>query len=294
MEYVIEVQNLSKSFKDKVAVDNVSFDVTAGQCFGLLGPNGAGKTTTIEMLEGILPKDSGDIRYFGGEMNRAALNRVGIQFQSTALQDFLTVRDTLRLFSSFYDNPLPQEALIEACQMQEFVGTDHRKLSGGQRQRLLLALALVNDPDVLFLDEPTTGLDPSARRMFWDLINDIKKRGKTVVLTTHYMDEAEYLCDEIVIMAKGEIIERGHPTGLLSKHFSGALVRITPQALPASITEHYAVNQSEQFIEIATESVELVLQSLTTSNVSLKGMHIKSANLDDLFMKLTGQQLEEA
>ena len=292
MAYIIEVENLSKSFKNNIAVDNVSFDVTAGQCFGLLGPNGAGKTTTIEMLEGIVPKDSGCIRYFGGEMNRAALDRVGIQFQSTALQDFLTVRDTLRLFSSFYADPLPQDTLIEACQMQEFVDTDHRKLSGGQRQRLLLALALVNDPDVLFLDEPTTGLDPSARRMFWDLINDIKARGKTVLLTTHYMDEAEYLCDEIVIMAKGKIIERGHPTGLLSKHFSGALVRIAPQVLPSSITDNFLVQHTEQFIEISTESVESVLHKLTTSNVSLKGMHVKSANLDDLFMKLTGQQLE--
>lgn len=294
MEYVIEVENLSKSFKDKIAVDQVSFEVTAGQCFGLLGPNGAGKTTTIEMLEGILPKDSGSIRYFGGEMNREALNRVGIQFQTTALQDYLTVGDTLRLFSSFYAQPVPAEALIESCQMQDFVNVDHRKLSGGQRQRLLLALALVNDPDVLFLDEPTTGLDPSARRMFWDLINGIKQRGKTVLLTTHYMDEAEYLCDEIVIMAQGKIIERGHPTGLLSKHFSGALVRLLPQALPASITDEFAVHQSEQFIEITTDSVESVLHSLTTANVSLKGMHVKSANLDDLFMKLTGQQLEEA
>lgn len=294
MAYVIEVENLSKSFKNNIAVDSVSFEVSAGQCFGLLGPNGAGKTTTIEMLEGILPKDSGSIRYFGGEINRAALDRVGIQFQSTALQDFLTVRDTLRLFSSFYADPLPQDALIEVCQMQEFVNTDHRKLSGGQRQRLLLALALINDPDVLFLDEPTTGLDPAARRMFWDLINDIKSRGKTVLLTTHYMDEAEYLCDEIAIMAKGNIIERGHPTGLLTQHFSGALVRITPQTLPSSITDNFSVHHTEQFIEISTESVESVLQKLTTSDVSLKGMHVKSANLDDLFMKLTGQQLETA
>lgn len=296
MDYVIEVRDLTKSFKGAsdgtLAVDHINFEVKTGQCFGLLGPNGAGKTTTIEMMEGIMPKDSGDILYFGREISRDVLNKVGIQFQNTALQDYLSGRDTLRLFSSFYDSPLAEEYLIEVCQLQEFVDKDHRKLSGGQKQRLLLALALVNDPQVLFLDEPTTGLDPHARRVFWDLINQIKSQGKTVVLTTHYMDEAEYLCDEIILMDRGRIIERGNPRSLLTKHFSGALIRLALQELPTSITEAYPLIQSEHFYEISTDNVEEVLQKLTASNVSLKGMHVKSANLDDLFMKLTGQQLE--
>ncbi len=298
MDYVIEVEDLTKSFKGAskgaMAVDHISFEVKKGQCFGLLGPNGAGKTTTIEMMEGIMPKDQGSIRYFGKDINREVLTKVGIQFQHTALQDYLTGRDTIKLFSAFYAAPLSENELIESCQLQEFVDKDHRKLSGGQKQRLLLALALVNDPEVLFLDEPTTGLDPHARRVFWDLINKIKGQGKTVVLTTHYMDEAEYLCDEIVIMDKGKIIERGHPRNLLNKHFSGAIIRLNSQALPESITANYSLIQSEQFCEIFTDNIEEVLGKLTEAKVSLKGMHVKSANLDDLFMKLTGQQLEEA
>lgn len=294
MEYVIEVRDLSRSFKGITAVNSISFEVKKGQCFGLLGPNGAGKTTTIEMMEGIISNDAGQILYFGQEISREVLNKVGIQFQNTALQDYLSGRDTIRLFSSFYESPLSEEHLIEICQLQEFVDRDHRKLSGGQKQRLLLALALVNDPQVLFLDEPTTGLDPHARRVFWDLINKIKSQGKTIVLTTHYMDEAEYLCDEIVVMDKGKIIERGSPRELLTKHFSGALIRLATKELPESITDAYSIIQGENYCEISTDNIEEVLQKLTASNVSLKGMHVKSANLDDLFLKLTGQQLEEA
>ncbi|UAA39795.1 ABC transporter ATP-binding protein [Paraneptunicella aestuarii] len=293
MEYIIEVDGLAKSFQGMTAVNHISFKVKKGQCFGLLGPNGAGKTTTIEMLEGILPKDAGTIKYHGEEMTREALHKIGIQFQHTALQDFLTTRDTLKLFAAFYNNPVPEAELIKLCDLQEFIDRDHRKLSGGQRQRLLLALALVNDPDVLFLDEPTTGMDPHARRKFWDLINGIKHQGKTIILTTHYMDEAEYLCDEIVIMDKGAIIESGHPNSLLAKHFTGALIRLDPQELPESIHTRYQVTSTEGFCEFATDNVQRAIQELTSENISLEGMHIKSANLDDLFLKLTGQQLEE-
>lgn len=293
MEYVIEVEGLSKSFKELLAVDSINFEVKKGQCFGLLGPNGAGKTTTIEMLEGIVKPSQGSIRYFGESMSKKALAKVGIQFQNTALQSYLTCRDTLKLFSSFYDNPVSQESLIETCQLEEFIDRFHSKLSGGQKQRLLLALALINDPEVIFLDEPTTGLDPHARRLFWELINRIKGQGKTIVLTTHYMDEAEFLCDEIVIMAHGKIIERGNPQALLSKHFSDSLIRIAPQPLPESITERYEMIENELFQEFSTQNIEATLSELTQANVSLQGMHIKSANLDDLFMKLTGQKLED-
>ncbi|MCY7296115.1 ABC transporter ATP-binding protein [Alteromonas sp. a30] len=293
MQYVIEVSGLTKSFSDVLAVDNISFDVKKGQCFGLLGPNGAGKTTTIEMLEGIVEPSKGSICYFGEPISKAALARVGIQFQNTALQSYLTCRDTLKLFSSFYDDPVCQDELIEICQLGDFIDRFHSKLSGGQKQRLLLALALINNPEVIFLDEPTTGLDPHARRLFWDLINRIKSQGKTIVLTTHYMDEAEFLCDEIVIMAQGQIIERGNPQSLLSQHFSDALIRISPQTLPAPISTDYDWLKSEMYYETSTQDIEATLSQLTQANVSLKGMHIKSANLDDLFMKLTGQKLEE-
>ncbi|MBE1299216.1 MAG: ATP-binding cassette domain-containing protein [Alteromonadaceae bacterium] len=292
MQSVIEVEALKKSFKGQVAVDSVDFSVPQGQCFGLLGPNGAGKTTTIEMLEGIIKPDSGVIQYYGKKMDRAALNKIGIQFQNTALQDYLTTIETIRMFSAFYDKAVPEQELVNLCQLADFLNQDHRKLSGGQRQRLLLALALVNDPDVLFLDEPTTGLDPHARRNFWDLISSIKQRGKTIVLTTHYMDEAEYLCDHIEVMDKGKIIEKGHPGELLSKHFSGALIRFPYQELEASLVDELRMQKNHTFWEVTTDEVEKVLLRLTQSSVKLQGLNVKSANLDDLFLKLTGHQLE--
>ncbi|XOV78995.1 MAG: ABC transporter ATP-binding protein [Aestuariibacter sp.] len=292
MTSVIAVTNLSKSFAGKKAVDNISFTVPEGICFGLLGPNGAGKTTTIEMLEGIISPDSGDIAYYGKAMDKEALNQIGIQFQHTALQDYLTTIETIRLFSAFYPNPVDENRLVELCQLQEFVTQDHRKLSGGQRQRLLLALALVNDPKVLFLDEPTTGLDPHARRNFWDLINLIKQQGKTVVLTTHYMDEAEYLCDHIELMDKGRIIEKGNPNTLLGKHFSGALIRLPEQQIADELLAKLPMQHKNGFWEINTQSVERALGLLTEYQVQLDGLSVKSANLDDLFLKLTGQTLE--
>ena len=211
MTAIIQVKQLKKAFKDLVAVDDISFDVQQGLCFGLLGPNGAGKSTTIEMMEGIIEPDSGEITFRGKPLDDESLNGIGIQFQNTALQDFLTTKEVINMFHALYTKTLPVERIIELCQLQDFLDQDHRKLSGGQKQRLLLALALVNDPEVLFLDEPTTGLDPHARRNFWDLINAIKSQGKTIVLTTHYMDEAEYLCDHIELMDKGKIIARGRP-----------------------------------------------------------------------------------
>ena len=291
MSTIIEVNQLTKRFKSLLAVDGINFTISQGQCFGLLGPNGAGKTTTIEMLEGIVTPDSGEILYYDEPISRSALDKIGIQFQNTALQDYLTTIETIRLFSALYESALPEQKLVELCQLQDFVDQDHRKLSGGQKQRLLLALALVNDPEVLFLDEPTTGLDPHARRNFWDLINAIKQQGKTIVLTTHYMDEAEYLCDHIELMDKGNIIERGHPGALLTKHFSGAVIRIPIQELPASVHEQLQPEDNHGFWDITTQNVQKALGVLTASKVSLDGLSVKSANLDDLFLKLTGQQL---
>lgn len=291
MQSVIEVKALEKSFKDVKAVDQVSFSVDKGVCFGLLGPNGAGKTTTIEMMEGLVEPQSGDILFFGQKADKQAYQKVGIQFQNTALQDHLTSREAIEMFAAFYDNPVATDRLIELCHLEDFSEQDHRKLSGGQKQRLLLALALVNDPEILFLDEPTTGLDPQARRDFWQLIQRIKKQGKTIVLTTHYMDEAESLCDEIVIMEKGKVIERGAPTALLAKHFFGVLIRLPAQPLPEAMLKNNQLLQNELGIEITTENTQQTLMDLTQAGVSLEGLQVKTANLDDLFLKLTGHGL---
>lgn len=291
MTTILEVKQLSKHFSDFYAVDKIDFKVKKGSCFGLLGPNGAGKTTTIEMLEGILTPSSGDILFHGESITREDFQKLGIQFQHTALQDYLTVRETLNLFSSFYSNTVPIETLIEQCQLTEFINVDHRKLSGGQKQRLLLALALINDPELIFLDEPTTGLDPHSRRLFWDLVNNIKAQGKTILLTTHYMDEAEYLCDQIAIMDKGTIIAMNSPENLLREHFKGALISLPKQNLPVS-HQLSNVQFSQESALIHTDDTEATIAMLLAQQISLQGLQIKSANLDDLFLKLTGHGLQ--
>ncbi len=202
----LEARKLVKQYPSVLAVNEVSFEVRAGICFGLLGPNGAGKTTTVEIIEGVTPATSGDVYYFGKPAGRKFREEAGIQFQNTALQDFLTVRETLEMFQSLYDRQADLEHIIRECSLEDLQDRDNRKLSGGQRQRLFLAVALVNKPRLVFLDEPTTGLDPQARRNFWELVNRIMSDGTTVILTTHYMDEAQILCDEIAIMDVGQII----------------------------------------------------------------------------------------
>ncbi|MFC3853930.1 ABC transporter ATP-binding protein [Salinispirillum marinum] len=295
MQPVITVRHLVKRYAQMTAVDHISFQVAEGTCFGLLGPNGAGKTTTIEMLEGILRPTSGDIHYFGQPLKaRAIYQDIGIQFQQTALPDYLTVRETLRLFASFYERSLALDELVALCHLHDVVNRDARRLSGGQRQRLLLALALVNDPRVVFLDEPTTGLDPQARRQFWDLLQQIKARGKTIVLTTHYMDEAETLCDHIAIMDQGQIIAEGAPQALLAEHFSGALVGLNDVVLPDDMRQRYASYLSQGRLYIQTQQVEVLLADLLAARVPLSQLQVQTPTLDDLFIKLTGNPLQEA
>ncbi|MDE3272225.1 ABC transporter ATP-binding protein [Pseudoalteromonas sp. G4] len=291
MTTILEVKQLCKQFSDFCAVDKIDFKVAKGSCFGLLGPNGAGKTTTIEMLEGILAPSSGEILFNGEQITRDDFQKLGIQFQHTALQDYLTVRETLNLFSSFYSKTVPIDTLIAQCQLSDFINVDHRKLSGGQKQRLLLALALINDPELIFLDEPTTGLDPHSRRLFWDLVNDIKAQGKTILLTTHYMDEAEYLCDQIAIMDKGKVIAMNSPENLLREHFKGALISLPKENLPPS-HQMSNVQFSQDSALIHTDDTEATIASLLAQQISLQGLQIKSANLDDLFLKLTGHALQ--
>ena len=229
---ILEVRNVIKRYPNVNAVDGVSFSVPEGICFGLLGPNGAGKTTTIEIMEGIQIPTSGEVLYRGEPVGTRFREEAGILFQKTALQDFLTVRQTLTLFRGLYNRGLDVDEVIELCALQKLASRDNRKLSGGQQQRLLLAIALVNDPTILFLDEPTTGLDPQARRNFWELIQSIKARNKSIILTTHYMDEAELLCDDIAIMDGGHIIARGGPRQLLQEHFSEMLLDLPRQDFP--------------------------------------------------------------
>jgi ABC-2 type transport system ATP-binding protein len=291
---LLKVCGLQKHYPKVRAVDGVSFDVRQGQCFGLLGPNGAGKSTTIEMLEGLLAPSGGEIRYRGepiSDMGGAGYRqRIGIQFQSTALQDFLTVRENLRFFSKLYARTRPLDELVKACHLGEFLDRDSRKLSGGQRQRLLLAIALINDPEFLFLDEPTTGLDPQARRNFWELIESIKREGKTILLTTHYMEEAYVLCDEIAIMDRGRIIAQGSPKALLAAHFDDIVIELPDEALPKRDWP-FGVIRSNGLAEIMTADVNAVVRSLLDAGVSLAQLKVRPRTLEDLFLELTGKEL---
>lgn len=299
MSILLETRALVKRYSDLTAVDGLNLKIRTGTCFGLLGPNGAGKTTTLEMIEGILPPTTGEIIYRGEKIGRKFSEEIGIQFQSTALPDYLKVREVLNLFSAFYKKHMSFDELKDLCDLGEFWERDASKLSGGQRQRVLLALALVNDPEIVFLDEPTTGLDPAARRRFWELVGLIRKRGKTIVLTTHYMEEAYELCEEIAIMNKGKVIAEGSPNDLLKAHFRGISIRL-PKTAELKLEAH-SLAGSEVFdrgeaYEILTEDTNLTLRALLERSIPLQDIQIRSRNLEDLFLKLTGKgfQNEEA
>jgi ABC-2 type transport system ATP-binding protein len=252
----------------------------------------AGKTTTIEIMEGILPPTSGEVRYRGAALGQRFREEAGILFQKTALQDFLTVRQCIALFRGLYAHGLDVEEVIRLCALEKLAGRDARKLSGGQQQRLLLAIALVNDPAVLFLDEPTTGLDPQARRNFWELVQSIKARRKTILLTTHYMEEAEVLCDEIVIMDRGHLIAQGPPQRLLHEHFAEVLLELPRQEFPAAARAlPLNILETSERIEITTDNLDGTLRTLLDAQVPLAHLRIRPANLEDLFLKLTGMEL---
>ena len=291
MAPLLEVRELVKVFPGVRAVDRVSFEVQKGQCFGLLGPNGAGKTTTLEMLEGISTPTSGQIAYQGRALDRAFREDIGIQFQTTALQDFQSVRESLDMFASLYRRPADREEIIEMCNLVEILDRDTRKLSGGQRQRLLLAIALINDPKLVFLDEPTTGLDPQSRRNFWALIETVRQRGKTLVMTTHYMEEAQRLCDEVIIVDHGHIIARGSPRALVSAHFPAAVVRLPDEAWPSGQPLPSKSELRDGYIELFTDDVPPLLEYLEHAGTNLSELKVEVPNLEDVFLKLTGHTL---
>ena len=292
MPAILEVRDLVKDYPGVRAVDGVSFAITEGQCFGLLGPNGAGKTTTVEMMEGVTTPTAGEVLYRGERLGPRFRAEAGIQFQKTALQDFLTVRELLLLFTRLYPRRRPVEELIRICALEQVADRDNRKVSGGQMQRLLLAIALANDPSVLFLDEPTTGLDPQARHSFWDLIRSTKAEGRTVLLTTHYMEEAYFLCDVVAIMDRGRIIAEGPPARLLQEHFDDVVLEIPRADFPAAPAAFpMPVLVTQDCVEISTADVEGALRALLEHKVPLRHLRIRPRSLEDLFLELTGREL---
>ncbi len=292
MDIALEARHLVKRYPGVLAVNDLSFSVPDGVCFGLLGPNGAGKTTTVEIIEGVTEPTSGEVWYRGSPAGRRFREEVGIQFQNTALQDHLRVGETLRMFQQLYNRRGNLDHIIEQCALGDLLDRDNRKLSGGQRQRLLLAVALVNEPRIVFLDEPTTGLDPQARRNFWDLVRRIRENGTTIILTTHYMDEAQILCDEIVIMDAGRIIAQGNPDALLRERYRNVIIELPIDDINGDLDEvqHRVVDQ-RGVIEIETDDVNESLAVLADKNAALHHLRIRQPNLEDLFLDLTGHSL---
>ncbi|MDQ2716625.1 MAG: ABC transporter ATP-binding protein, partial [Chloroflexota bacterium] len=239
-EMVVDVQNLVKRYGQTIAVNAISFSIRRGEIFGLLGPNGAGKTTTLEIIEGIRTQDSGEVTVLGlnvRRQRRQMQTRIGVQLQATTLFPELTTHETIALFSSFYPRSIPVDTLLREVSLEEKARAFPQDLSGGQRQRLALALALVNDPALLFLDEPTSGLDPQSRRALWDTVERLRERGKTIILTTHFMDEAQQLCDRIAIIDHGQIIAQDTTAGLIGTLGASATI----ECALAHGTEHAAI-----------------------------------------------------
>jgi ABC-2 type transport system ATP-binding protein len=301
----LRVRGLRKTYKDVVAVDGIDLDVHSGECFGLLGPNGAGKTTTIEICEGLTAADAGEVEVLGLRWKSdAALlrQRLGIQLQETQLSDKLTVRETLWLFRSFFARGPAPDDVMALVQLEEKHGARVSALSGGQKQRLALACALVGAPELLFLDEPTTGLDPQARRQLWDLIEEFKREGRTIVLTTHYMDEAERLSDRVAVMDRGKVIAGGTPAALIASigadHLVelslGARVDLVPlRAIPGVRDARHENGAVQIQATDLHRVVPSLLEELSRQGAVLTELRTHSATLEDVFVSLTGRHLRD-
>ena len=305
---MISVRNITKSFKDVKAVDGVSFDFADRRYVALLGPNGAGKTTLVEMIEGIQKPDAGEVRILGKSWStdEKHLRRImGISLQETNFIDKLTVEETVNLFASFFGLPRSVTPRILALvRLEEKRRSYVMNLSHGMRQKLTLGLALINDPEILILDEPTTGLDPVARREIWDILADLKKKNTSMVLTTHYMEEAEYLCDYIVIMDKGKILDQGALHELISRHGDREIISFafedgdgaeTLSSLEGAVGFEWDAHGKKGRLHVKSivASLPLFLKEVERRNLTLKLLECRKMNLDDLFISLTGRHLHE-
>jgi ABC-2 type transport system ATP-binding protein len=305
VDAVIRVDALRKTYGDLVAVDGVSFEVRPGEVFGLLGPNGAGKTTTVEVLEGLREADSGEVSVLGVDARRHPDDlraRIGVSLQTAALYPKLTVVEVLDLFRGFYQSGRPIGELVELMDLGEKRNTRTQDLSGGQRQRLSVALALVNDPELIFLDEPTTGMDPAARRMLWDVVLGLKERGRSVLLTTHYMEEAEVLCDRLAIMDHGRILESGTVDELVTRRFHERAVRfdaidgLTDEQL-AAFPGVTAIKHEGGAVLLFTRDVPATIGAVLAATERLAvepaNLAVRRATLEDVFLDLTGRALRD-
>ena len=301
MNNVIEVQNLQKTYGDTIAVQDVSLNVQKGEIFGIVGPNGAGKTTTIESIIGLRKPDGGSVSVLGMDPNRDPQklgNRIGTQLQEAALPDRMKVWEALDLYSSFYDRTVPWEPLLETWGLTEKRNTQFGNLSGGQKQRLFISLALLNDPEVVFLDELTTGLDPQARRATWDLVKAIRDQGKTVVLITHFMDEIEALADRVAIIDNGRIIALDTPSNLVAELNGETKVQFSLHNgfnvdLLREVKGVTAVSQQNNYVTVSGEGALLanVATALAQHNIAPTDLQVHSSNLEDVFLALTGKKI---
>jgi ABC-2 type transport system ATP-binding protein len=305
MTKIIEVINLEKKYGDVNAVNGVSFTVEQGEVFGILGPNGAGKTTTVEMIEGLRKPNGGSIRL----CNIDALKEpqhikeiIGVQLQATSLYDSIKVKEAVELFGSYYKKSIPADIILEEVSLTEKKNSQVSKLSGGQKQRLSVGLALVNDPEVIFLDEPTTGLDPQARHNVWSIVEKLRERGKTVVITTHYMEEAEQLCHHLAIIDQGKIIAMDTPDNLINKAGLETSIEFTTSKELNGLAKRIpglqkTNNGSVRRYSVRTKTVSLILRDLTNicydNRIELKNISVRQATLEDVFLAMTGRKLRE-
>jgi ABC-2 type transport system ATP-binding protein len=303
MHEVIWVEGLHKTYGAVKAVDGVDLIVEEGEIFGMVGPNGAGKTTTIECIEGLRKPDAGSIRVLGLDpqtQSTILYEQTGMQLQGSSLYPHIKVGEAVELFSSFYSHPAPKDELLERLGLSEKENVYFSKLSGGQKQRLFICLALINKPQLVFFDELTTGLDPQARRATWDLVRGVREQGHTVFLTTHFMDEAENLCDRVAVMDHGKIVALGKPSDLIEQYAHETRIRL-PQALKEEvdwlrgIRGVIAVEVGEDFtlINFNNENIVELLQLFDQHGISLKGLHIQQSSLEDVFLSLTGNEMRD-